>query len=250
MSHHALALAVSIALSVHILIYTLLGLWPAPKQEITEKSIPVTLVSRAATSRESLSTTEQSTQEQAPSKTLATISESRYEAPSSKEADLTRNEENKVSSSNDTKMPSRSSLQNQNRANTASIGSIFQSKQGELKEEIVVSTKPVKHKMSDYEQSLLKHLLESKLYDQFNRYMLSSPTENISFQLELYLFANGAIRSAKLVEKDEDLDIDQLVVTATYNASPYPRPPSEDADKNYRYTVNMSYKKDHFVEIN
>lgn len=248
MSHHSLALAVSTALCIHILIYALLGLWPAPQPDNIKKSIPVTLVSKAATSQSSTDSNRTQELQESLKPEVQTTSNSERKSALGNTVQPSPSSTQTTTSNEPTNLPNRTKFQ-QNRANTASIGNLFQSKKGEIKEELVIKSEPETYEMSEYEQLLLKHLLASKLYDKFNSFMLQTSTEDVSFQVELYLFANGAIRSAKIISKDQDLDIDQLVVTAAYNASPYPRPPENDGFGNFRYIVNMSYKKDHFVEL-
>ena len=86
-------------------------------------------------------------------------------------------------------------------------------------------------------------MLAGELYDQFHRFMRSQNETRIDFRVRIRLAENGVIKSASIVEKSDDLNIERLAVTAAYNASPYPQPPKEDFDKDFTYYISMSYNE-------
>lgn len=242
MNHHALVLALSIAACSHIVLYALLNLWPAPIPDRVSKSIPVTLVV-TPDSKPSSSSKESRTQEdQQKTKNLTTINASNFSVASSEKTDENPTPNLTDQSASDRTQTSVDQQSSRSRAQTSSVRQIFSS---DLKDQqqIQAVTTQESRAMSDYEVELLKHLLSSELYDQFHTFMKRQGETQLDFRVRVRLFQNGAIKAASIVEKSKALDIERLAVAAAYNASPYPRPPEEDYDKDFTYYISMSYNE-------
>lgn len=244
MKHHALALALSIALCAHITIYALLSLWSAPIPDNSEKSIPVTLIvspdsvaskatKQVESSRKSSFSDLLTTKGQTDQRVKAT--ENPDEKPPSKST-------NDSATGNSIEQRQTASQLSRQRNQAASIKQLFSSTARDMPAIKAVQTSQ-NEQMSAYEIELLSHLLSGQLYDDFHRFMEKATKNQINFTIQLSLFSNGAIKSAKLVSKDQDLPIERLAVTAAYNASPYPRPPDKDVSSNFTYSVSMSYSE-------
>ena len=243
MNHHALVLALSIAVCSHIVLYALLNLWPAPTPEPVNKSVPVTLVV-TPDSRPSSASKEANTQDDVlPTKSLTTVSASAFSAANSEKPDEERssNPENQSASKRTQSRVDQQSIRSRTQA--SSVRQIFSSNLKDQQQIQAVKTQE-SSAMSDYEIMLLKHLLSSQLYDQFHRFMEKQGEAQIDFRVRIRLFENGAIKSANIIEKSKALEIERLAVTAAYNASPYPRPPEEDYDKDFTYYISMSYNEE------
>ncbi|KZY64574.1 MULTISPECIES: hypothetical protein [unclassified Oleiphilus] len=240
MKHYALAIALSVAACSHIILYTLLNLWPAPTPNDTQ-SIPVTLVlsqeSAESQASQSASSQTRKTQEQF----LTTKSYNDYSHLTTKES-----ASNVEGASQQANAISKQAASNQNapaRRMKASEQQIIE-QQNDLTDPSIraLSTKdlPV---MTEYEQALLQHLLDRELYTQLHQFMQNVDIPRIDFTIEIKLFENGAIKSASIKNKSANIPIERIATTAAYNASPYPRPPESDYEILYTYAVTMSYKK-------
>lgn len=242
MNRHALALALSIALCTHIVLYALLNLWPAPTPDTINKSIPVKLIVSpdSKPSVESLASNAQKAQ--AVNETIRSTSENDFKVTSFEQS-INSSSINSKSRQANAELNTPSHKQSErSRAQASSIRQIFSST-AEEHQPIQAIQKEATQAMSDYEIRLLKHLLAGELYDQFHHYMRSQKETQVDFRIRIRLFENGAIKSANIIEKSKDLDIDRLAVNAAYNASPYPRPPIEDFEENYTYYISMSYNE-------
>lgn len=242
MNHHALVLALSIAICSHIVLYALLNLWPAPTPDPVKKSIPVTLVVAPDSQPSNASKESRTHEESHKTKNLTTVSDSNFAAKNSNKADKNQAKasENRLASE---RTQSRVNAQStRSRAQTSSVRQLFSS---DLKEQqqIQAVTTQESQIMSDYEVALLNHLLSGALYDQFHSFMERKGETQIDFRLRVRLFENGAIKSAKIIQKSTPLEIEPLAITAAYNASPYPRPPEEDFHKDFTYYISMSYNE-------
>lgn len=105
-----------------------------------------------------------------------------------------------------------------------------------------ISTKTVSE-LSDYEKTLLTQLSKDTLYDNFHPVMMHNTKTQVDYVLSLRLFKNGAIRSASLIKSSGIPEIDQLAIQTAYQASPFPRPPDEDAAMEYRYQIPIIYDR-------
>lgn len=238
MNHHALALALSIAICSHIVLYALLNLWPAPTPETTNKSIPVTLVVAPDSKPSAASKSVKATEAKPKTDTISSSGTSEFQAYKSLEnlPETLQQSQNQASQSRVDKQAKRS------RSQAASVKQIFSSDTKNMPEIPAIKTQEAEA-MSAYEIELLKHLLAGELYDQFHRFMRSQNETRIDFRVRIRLAENGVIKSANIVEKSDDLNIERLAVTAAYNASPYPQPPKEDFDKDFTYYISMSYNE-------
>ncbi len=106
------------------------------------------------------------------------------------------------------------------------------------------NTKPELPTLSDYEQKLIRVLSRDTLYDPFHQIILNRNLDRLSFSLELQLFPNGAIKRARVVEKSGIPEVDELAISTAYKASPYPKPPSQDIQKAFRYLIPVEYTTD------
>lgn len=242
MNHHALVLALSIAVCSHIVIYALLNLWPAPTPDRVNKSIPVTLVVAPDRTPSSASKDSSSPDNSQASKNITTNSKSDFSVADSKNSEHTRYPKSQSEVSSE-RTQSRVNEQSQrSRTQSASVRQIFSSDTKNQQQIQAIQTQDT-FQMSEYEVELLKHLLSGELYDQFHKFMRNERETRIDFRVRIKLFQNGAIKSASIIEKSKALDIERLAVTAAYNASPYPRPPQEDFDKDFTYFISMSYNE-------
>ena len=242
MNHHALVLALSIAVCSHIVLYALLNLWPAPTPEFVNKSIPVTLVVTPDSKPSSASKDASKPKDLQQTRNVTTISASDFEIANSEKPDEERSPNPANQSSSERTQTRVDQQSTRSRTQTSSVRQIFSSDL-KNKQQIQALTTEESRTMSDYEVELLKHLLSSELYDQFHRFMKRQAETRIDFRVRVRLFENGAIKSASIIEKSKALEIESLAVTAAYNASPYPRPPEEDFDKDFTYYISMSYNE-------
>jgi hypothetical protein len=170
-------------------------------------------------------------------------SESKFTANSNKKTEPNTAAASPSSSQNRSKSVSEKLQQTRTQRADASVKSLFANTTEAQIESIPVLNSKQSEELSPYQQTLIKHLLAGELYDRFHAFMASTSQTEIKYSIELRLFENGAIKSASLTKKSSSLEIDRLAITAAYNASPYPRPPSEDFEVGYTYLIPMSYKK-------
>ncbi len=242
MNRHALVLALSIALCTHIVLYALLNLWPAPTPDIVKKSIPVRLVVSPDRKPSTASHASNAQQARATEETISSTGENTFKVKSAEQSINSPSLNSNTRQANSSQSAASQNRSERSRAQASSIRQIFSST-AEEKQPIQAVQKEATQAMSDYEIQLLKHLLAGELYDQFHRYMRSQKETQVDFRVRIRLFENGAIKSASILDKSKDLDIDRLAVNAAYNASPYPRPPEEDFEVNYTYDISMSYNE-------
>ncbi len=105
-----------------------------------------------------------------------------------------------------------------------------------------ISTKSLEQ-LTSYEISLLQKLARNELYDNFHSVMAKNQQSQIEYIISLHLFPNGAIRNASIIESSNIEEIDQLAIKVAYAASPFPKPPTDDISKNFRYDIPIIYKK-------
>jgi TonB family protein len=229
-----LSICILLAFVFHIFLYTaLMSFWPsAPKRDLT---IPVVMLTEST--RGSIAS-ERSVQS-APDneEILTTISESEVLANTAKQ----RTNNNQTSKA--TKQQKLYQQQRQQKAGR-NLKELFSNQrvtetQAEVKQ---LSTKNTQE-LSEYQQTLIRHMVRAELYDQFHQYLINKEEQRIDYEIELRLMNNGAIRSARIVSSSGFTKLDELAITTAYNASPYPRPPRKDATKGYRYTIPVGYQK-------
>jgi len=238
MKHLPLVLTTSVSGCLHIIFYALLLLWPAPEQELLDKSIPVKLVVTPDSVARIASTSSKSAEQSADKKVITTTKSSEQKTPSSERKKPT-NEHNKSSKAQKTVKAAPQQRINQQKQ-AASIKQIF-SRDADTELALPAIQTRALSEMSDYEVELRQHLLEAGLYAPLHRFMRQHKNQVINFELRVILFRNGAIKNAEVTYKDKDIAIEQLVKTVALNASPYPRPPEEDFLKGYTYVVSMTY---------
>ena len=105
-----------------------------------------------------------------------------------------------------------------------------------------ISTKKLTE-LSDYEIQLLQQLARNELYDSFHGVMDRYNQQQVDYTISLFLFPNGAIKNAQIKESTKIAEIDQLAVKAAFQASPFPKPPSEDVRFGFRYDIPIIYRK-------
>ncbi len=142
-------------------------------------------------------------------------------------------------------LPAETKHTNQNKKAISEFQNIFskssQATKGATQTQISTNDNP---QLSDYEIELLSALKKETLYDSFHPVMANKRTNEVRYQIELRLFPNGAIKSARMAKSSGDKDIDTLAIQTAYAASPYPAPPKEDISKRYRYRIPIIYTKE------
>ena len=243
MNNPSIAVAASLALSCHAILYLLLNLWPAPEMAEPKKSMPVTLISPSNPAVNAKTQAPNSRRESRQPK-VTSQSESEFKiATKNEQAQINKQTANNSNTQTTTKSVSEAQQQNRTQRADASVKSLFANNNEAHIEHVPVLSTQQNEELSPYQQALIKHLLAGKLYDRFHSFMASASQNEINYLIELRLFENGAIKSASLIEKSNSVEIDKLAITAAYNASPYPRPPTEDFKFDYTYAIPMSYKR-------
>jgi len=131
------------------------------------------------------------------------------------------------------------------RAQTASEGlrSMFETKQENKASINQISTRKAPT-LSPYQIELLNTLSNRKaLYDRYHRIMDLEGKSTFEYEIELALFANGAIKNARIIRASGIPKIDELAIEAAYNASPFPKPPAQDIQTGFRYRIPIAYQK-------
>lgn len=105
-----------------------------------------------------------------------------------------------------------------------------------------LSTKSL-NDLSEYEIKLLQQLARNELYDSFHRVMDRYSRKQVDYTISLFLFPNGAIKNAQIKESTNIAEIDQLAIQAAFQASPFPKPPSEDVRIGFKYDIPIIYQK-------
>ena len=105
-----------------------------------------------------------------------------------------------------------------------------------------ISTKSLEE-LSEYEIQLLQRLSRKELYDEFHPVMEKNRRTNTSYTLTLQLFPNGTIKNAYISSSSNIKEIDKLAIRTAFSASPYPKPPSEDITKDFKYNIPIIYDK-------
>ncbi|TNC82024.1 MAG: hypothetical protein C9356_06420 [Oleiphilus sp.] len=95
--------------------------------------------------------------------------------------------------------------------------------------------------LSSYQLTLRKHMLKGELYDRFHRYLRDHDKPKINYEILLTLFPNGAIKNASIRQSSGVEELDKLAITAAFNASPYPAPPTSDIRNGFRYAIPFTY---------
>lgn len=97
--------------------------------------------------------------------------------------------------------------------------------------------------LTQYETQLIQIMAQKGLYDEFHPVMAKNKHTNIEYIITLHLFQNGAVKTASIRQSSGIEEIDQLAVKTAYLASPFPKPPSEDINKSFKYDIPIIYQK-------
>ncbi len=248
-----LSLAIALALLLHvaaIALYQSIANKPSPNI----KTIPVVLIKNAPKQIRSTASTNQTSSQSSRKKnnTLTTVNQSSFHSVKKTEADdgqhtpLSSSDsiegENKAESTPRIRLPESSQV---SRAQQASEGfrSMFNSKMESTAMINQVSTTEAPQ-LSNYELELLRVLTYRKaVYDRYHAIMDAEGKSQFDYEIELILFANGAIKRADITRTSGIKRIDELAKEAAYNASPFPKPPSEDIVTGFRYRIPVAYQK-------
>ncbi len=224
-----------------------------PNLELERKTVPFQLISsdRQGTNSDS-SQLSKSENTLAAQEFLRTLNASTFEK-------LIRNNTGKVSGKNNTPSPFKEDLPSDsfytNRSapiNNSNPSSAFQGLQDifskkPLKQDISNDTQQITtetlEKLTPYEIQLLQKLAKDQLYDEFHPVMSKHKQTNIDYIITLHLLSNGAIKSATIRQSSNIQEIDQLAIKAAYLASPFPKPPSKDINKSFKYDIPIIYQK-------
>ncbi|MFT6905018.1 MAG: TonB family protein [Oleiphilaceae bacterium] len=224
-----------------------------PNFELEKKTIPFQLMSSDRYGQNSNSATlSKSENTLAAQEFLRTLNESTFDQ-------LIREKNRKTSKNRDTPSPFKQHLpsdspfinkpiflEKSNASNAfQGLQDIFSkqdSKQTKTENKQKISTQALEE-LSQYEIQLLQKLAEDELYDEFHPVMSKNKQTNINYVISLNLFANGAIKSATIRQSSNIPEIDQLAIKAAYLASPFPKPPKEDINNNFKYDIPIIYQK-------
>jgi TonB family protein len=234
-----IAISAALALTIHIIaVIAFSYIIPEPDKKI--RTVPVVIISPQG------SITNRST----PQPSKSSPSDARISTESNAEFFTTddNNKKAKTENSNDSNSPHLPALnqplrQQQRREGLTTLFS-RNLKNRQLDENKQISTKDTA-KLSEYQQRLIQHMLQGKLYDKFHRILNSNNSNNsntLDYTLNLWLLPNGAIKNASIKTSSGIDEIDKLAITAAYNASPYPKPPPADAATRYQYEVPVQYQ--------
>lgn len=231
-----------------LLIFSLL-----PSFKLERKTIPFQLISNDKAGQHSnssqLSTSENTLAAQ---EFLRTLNESSFEQ-------LIRENTQKLKQDQDSPSPFKQDLPSDNfqfkqpifQKNSNSI-SAFQGLQNiftrkELKQRTKNSIQQISSKsleqLTQYETQLIQIMAQKGLYDEFHPVMTKHKQTNIEYIITLHIFPNGAVKTAKIRQSSGIEEIDRLAVKTAYLASPFPKPPSEDINKSFKYDIPIIYQK-------
>lgn len=97
--------------------------------------------------------------------------------------------------------------------------------------------------LTQYETQLIQIMAQKGLYDEFHPVMAKNKQTNIEYTITLNLFPNGAVKNASIRQSSGIEEIDRLAVKTAYLASPFPKPPSKDINKSFKYDIPIIYQK-------
>lgn len=245
--------SVLVAAALHVIIAFVVFFLNPPFLDTKDKTIPVLLLS--ADSKASQSAKSSSAANAAAAREyLATLGQSDFITPDKAEKTQQHTtSSNQTDSSNISEIPSSfpsistasPSRSQATRAQIARQGlhDIFEQQQEKQNNEIKqLSTRSTKQ-LDEYEQLLIKQLVKAEFYDQYHGIMAKYGKAEVSFEVVLTLFQNGAIKSAGIGKSSNINEIDQLAIKTAYKASPYPAPPKKDIERGFKYTIPISYHK-------
>jgi len=236
-------IAFFLACALHALLAVLLLIAPPLIPEREDKSIPVLLVSsdRANIKQQ---TTQQPKSVKQQEERVTTQGQSRF--TEAHQLSQEPSQQSQIQATSTPTMPTLSSpLRTQsNRSNNSSSGlrNLFSQERAQASSQITQLSNSDLPPLGDYELSLLQRLAANELYQDYPKVLANNKRERIDFSVEIILFANGAIKTAKIIESSNIDAVDQLAIQTAYNASPFDRPPEEDIEKGFRYLIPISYQ--------
>lgn len=232
--------ALFLACAIHGLLAALLLITPPLIPERQDKSIPVLLVSsqKAAIKQQTSQSQPNRVEERITTQGLSDFTEiqSTTDKITSPVRKLTDAPELPSFSS-----PSRKQA-NRSQKNSSGIKELFSQDKTSVANHIQQLSNSDLPPLSNYELSLLQKLAVNELYNDYPKVLENNKKDRIDFTIEMILFANGAIKTARIFKSSEIDAVDQLAIQTAYNASPFDRPPQKDSDKGFRYLIPISYQ--------
>ena len=252
MNHAVFPASIFFALCIHGALFFFINLLFSLPEPEPKRSIPVTLRSTevAASKASKAKQVKQETQSSKSREVIDSDTSSQFKTTTSKQLAQEQSKGSKAhkkpkqSKPDIPALPSFSSSQ-ASRAQKARQGGreMFEAKDIEQISEIKQISTEELPPITDYELTLIQHMVKAELYDRFHPIMANAKKESIGYILKLNLFANGAIKKASIRQSSGISQIDQLAIQAAYNASPFPRPPKADLGKNFTYMIPITYEK-------
>lgn len=231
-----------------LLIFSLL-----PNFKLERKTIPFQLISNdiagQLTNSSQLSKSENTLAAQ---EFLRTLNESSFEQLIRENTQISKQSQEQQSPfkqdiTNDNFHFKRPIFQNNSNSTSASQGlqNIFTKK--ELKQDTKSNIQQISSKslelLTQYETQLIQVMAQKGLYDEFHPVMSKNKQASIEYIITLHLFPNGAVKNASIRQSSNIAEIDRLAVKTAYLASPFPKPPSTDINKSFKYDIPIIYQK-------
>jgi len=245
----SISVALVSAVFLHILLALILTNLPLSTEKEKLRTIPTVFISTG--SRESLAMQQaqsKATNSAAANAYLASLEESIFKVQQNDNKKNNSQHKSQVSKPSQSTLPSSeqasTSITNRSqalRAQKANQGmmNIFK-KQKTTGKTQQISTKEYQE-LSDYEISLRSILSRAVFYDQFHRFIKAKGNNRVDFEVTLILLPSGAIKNAKITKSSGIKEIDTLAKQNAYKASPYPKPPTEDMQKGFKYSIPITH---------
>lgn len=236
----------------HSILFLVLFLY-APSIELERKTIPFQLISNDTAGQSSnKNSMSQSENALAAQEFLRTLNESKFEKLIKKNTQSSPQINNtnsifKPNSIDENPFIHQPIFKQSNNSSSALQGlqNIFskQKNKERLQNEIRQVTTNSLEELTEYEIRLLQKLAQNELYDDFHPVMERNKQADIRYTITLQLFSNGTIKNAKISKSSNIKEIDSLAIKSAFTASPYPKPPKEDINKDFKYSIPIIYKK-------
>jgi outer membrane biosynthesis protein TonB len=244
MTSPSLGISIALAFLLHAITIALLNSLKLPEPPNEAQSIPIQLTSTRSIA--SVSASNQSAATTSKKDVINTKGASLYKQHDSITEKTAESNTKQTQASSVSSRYSQQSRQSKSSQAGASVKSLFQTEMPTSSDIAIIQKKENTTELSAYEQLLLKHLLGEKLYDDFHPVMELSYLDSVSYNIQLTLFGNGAIKSAYLTKNSASSQIDKLALTAAFNASPYPKPPAGELSNGFTYNIPVKYYKKQF----
>jgi|GEM_PF-1430193 len=243
--------AIGIALLLHIFLLLALSYLPIITEEELHRTVPtVTITSGSRASNTNQQNKTQSSNTEAANAYLATLEASTFKVQQNQKHDKNirqkKTSTTQTKTKNQTEKPPTKSLTNQaqtSRAQKANQGMMNIFKQKKITGKTAQVSTTAHKELSNYEISLRSILSRAVLYDEFHRFTKAKDNNEINFEVTLILHPSGAIKNAVISRSSGVVEIDALAKQNAFKASPYPRPPSEDMQKGFRYAISITHQK-------